>query len=281
MEHERPQEAHYGLNTQDISDDLAGRTAKQILNPAMGGFTPAQVNFDYLNTPTIPPTSFSTGQPYVDNLYELLLYRNPDTAAANWVNLLNAGMPESTVILGIEQSPEYLKNVVTALYQHYLNRALDPGAQFWVTELENGTSIEQVTDGIVSSPEFFQDAGNTNTGYVNALYTYILGRSADAAGYMAWLNALNSGVSPAAVAMGFLTSTEYRQDLVAGVGWAPNSPTAIPQSSYFQGYYLTYLGRQGEPGGAAAWVTALQNGVTVQQVLADILGSPEGIAKWA
>ncbi len=81
--------------------------------------------------------------------------------------------------------------------------------------------------------------------------------------------------------MGFLGSGEYRQDLVAGVGWLPTSPTANPPSSYFQGYYLTYLLRQGDPAGVAGWLTDLQNGVIDQQVLAGILGSAEGVTKWS
>lgn len=46
-------------------------------------------------------------------------------------------------------------------------------------------------------------------------------------------------------------------------------------------YYLTYLGRQGDPPGVASWVKALQAGATEQEVLADILGSAEGFTKWS
>ena len=81
--------------------------------------------------------------------------------------------------------------------------------------------------------------------------------------------------------MGFLTSPEYCQNLVAGVGWTPSSPLPNPPTSYFQGYYLTFLNRAGDVGGVAAWLAQLQAGVTDQQVLADILGSMEGYTKWS
>ena len=40
-------------------------------------------------------------------------------------------------------------------------------------------------------------------------------------------------------------------------------------------YYQTYLGRPADNGGLAVFVTALQQGATDQQVIADIVGSPE------
>ena len=139
------------------------------------------------------------------------------TAVLNTLGNTPAGRAQ--IVTDFEQSPEYLNDVVTTLYEPLPQPRPDPLAQGWVTALENGATIEQVIDGIVSSPEFFQKAGGTNGGYVNALYNSILGRAADPAGYATWVNALNTGTSRAAVAQGFLTSTEYRQDLVAGVGW--------------------------------------------------------------
>ena len=64
------------------------------------------------------------------------------------------------------------------------------------------------------------------------------------------------------VAVDFLTSSEYRTDLVE------------------QDYNL-YLGRPADSGGLSLWLDALQGGTTDQAVLAGILGSPEGYGKWA
>jgi hypothetical protein len=64
------------------------------------------------------------------------------------------------------------------------------------------------------------------------------------------------------VAIGFLTSQEYRTDLV-------------------QNDYMTYLLRTADSGGLAAWVDALNAGATDQQVLAQIFGSAEGYQLWS
>jgi hypothetical protein len=77
-----------------------------------------------------------------------------------------------------------------------------------------------------------------------------------------WVNALNAGESRTAVAVGFLTSPEYRTDLV-------------------ESDYSLYLGRTADSPGLAGWVSALQTGATDQAVLAGILGSPEGFGKWS
>ena len=138
----------------------------------VGSTTYTDTTGNFVEVASIPQSLSNTI--YVNNLYTLLLHRGADPGAATWVDLLNAGISPATVIQDIEQSPEYLNDVVTALYQHYLNRAPDPGAQGWVTALENGNTIEQVITGIVGSPEFYQDSGGSNSGYVNGLYKLIL-----------------------------------------------------------------------------------------------------------
>ena len=55
----------------------------------------------------------------------------------------------------------------------------------------------------------------------------------------------------------------------------------MPPTIYFQGYYLTFLNRPGDAAGVAGWVAALKAGTTDQEVLAGILGSTEGVAKWS
>lgn len=214
---------------------------------------------------------------FIANVYERLLDRPPDPGALGWVELLANGVAPSTVIGDIEQSTEYLTDVVTSLYQHYLGRGLDPGAFGWVNLLADGTSIEQVTADIVASPEYYGDKGGSNFGFVNGLYGDILDRNADPGGLNAWLAFLNAGGSRYQAALGFLTSTEYDTDLVAGYGWTPVSGG----SGGVGGYYLTYLDRQGDAVGVAGWVSVFQAGVSEQAVLAAIFGSAEGYARWS
>ncbi len=65
-----------------------------------------------------------------------------------------------------------------------------------------------------------------------------------------------------AVAISFLTSTEYRTDLI-------------------EVDYQTFLGRSADQAGLNSFLQAMQMGATDQEVLATIFGSPEGYAKWS
>jgi hypothetical protein len=90
----------------------------------------------------------------------------------------------------------------------------------------------------------------------------VLNRTPSQAELDGWVNALNNGATRLSVSVAFLTSAEYRTDLVTLD-------------------YNLYLGRNPDPTGLASWLTALNNGATDQMVLAGILGSPEGFTKWS
>ena len=78
------------------------------------------------------------------------------------------------------------------------------------------------------------------------------------------------------MALDFLTSTEYRADLVNGGPWAPYNPL-----TNWGGYYPEFLRRSANSGKVSTWVGALQAGMSDQAVLAAIFGSAEGYAKWS
>ncbi len=201
---------------------------------------------------------------FVASSYGLLLSRPPDSSAVFWVNGLNSGVfTPTSEVLGIAGSSEYLTDQVVALYHHYLDRAPDSqGEQYWVKSLQTGGTFEQVAEGLVSSPEYFQENGSTNQGYVLGLYQDVLGRVPSAAELNGWVTQLNSGTSRLAVAISFLTSTEYRTDLI-------------------EADYQTFLGRSADQAGLNSFLQAMQMGATDQEVLASIFGSPEGYAKWS
>ena len=216
--------------------------------------------------PVAGPSTASASSPnavYVGNLYGLLLNRTPDAGAASWVDALNSGTSPASVVLGIEASTEYLTDQVAGLYNRYLQRAPDAaGEQSWVDMLASGGTLEQVAEGLVSSPEYFQDHGSSNSGYVVRSMARCLAARPVRMELAGWVAALNSGASRMAVAINFLTSTEYRTDLV-------------------QADYNLYLGRSADSAGLAGWLNALQASVTDQAVLAGTLGSSEGFSKWS
>ncbi len=200
---------------------------------------------------------------FVASAYGLLLNRYPDPSAVSWINLMNNGDSSAGVVLGIEGSTEYLNDQVIALYKRYLQRTPDPGGeQAWTDFLVAGGTFEQVAEGMVSSQEYYVLQGGTNQGFITGLYRDVLQRYPTTGDLAGWETALDAGVSRAEVAVAFLTSQEYRTDLV-------------------QNDYVTYLLRTADSGGVTAWVDALNAGATDQQVLAQIFGSPEGYQLWS
>ncbi|HZZ82396.1 MAG TPA: DUF4214 domain-containing protein, partial [Gemmataceae bacterium] len=207
--------------------------------------------------------SGSANTVFVASTYGLLLNRAPD-AAAFWVNGLNGGtLTPASAVLGIEGSEEYIRDQVDAMYLRYLDRAADPpGQQHWVGVVQAGGTFEQVAEGLVSSQEYYVLQGGTDQGFVTGLYHEVLNRNPSTAELAGWETVLDAGASRASVAVGFLTSQEYRTDLV-------------------QNDYMTFLLRAADPGGLTFWVHALNAAFTDQEVLAEILGSPEGYQLWS
>ena len=200
---------------------------------------------------------------FVANAYALLLNRTPDPTSSFWVNALNNGATPASVVLGIEGGTEYLNDQVVAMYKRYLQRSADPGGeQAWTNFLLAGGTLEQVAEGLVTSQEYFVLQGGTNQGYITGLYRDVLNRAPSTAELAGWETALDAGATRASVAVDFLTSQEYRTNLV-------------------QADYTTFLLRPADQGGLATWVNALNAGATDQQVLAQIFGSPEGYQVWS
>src|SRR5262249_34518139 len=182
---------------------------------------------------------------------EIVTAATPETAAAALSAALN------TVSTGIVQSSEYYTNLVVGYYQQYLGRTPTAAeVAGWVSSLQHGATDQQVQVGFLSSPEFYLHAGGTDRAWIEALYSNLLGRSADAGGETAWLQALASGKGLAHVALGFATSAE-RESLIV------------------QNDYRVYLGRTASAAEVAGWVSALRSGTTDEQVTAAFVGSQE------
>ncbi len=97
---------------------------------------------------------------------------------------------------------------------------------------------------------------SANVLFVGGLYRDILGRQPDTAGLNFWVSQLQAGMSQAAVAQGFLHSTEHL-------------------SAEVTSYYQTFLNRAPDAAGLAFWIADLQGGGTEQQVVSGIASSRE------
>jgi hypothetical protein len=100
-------------------------------------------------------------------------------------------------------------------------------------------------------------AGDQNHRFVAQVYLDLLDRVVDPSGLQYWGGLLDAGtLNRAQVVQGIELSLEYR---IVEVNSA----------------YSQILGRAADPTGLSAFVQALQNGATLEQVKADLAGSPE------
>jgi hypothetical protein len=258
------------LGTVTVKTDSSGLAGFTLLNASMpsgsGATFTATATSQYNSTSTFSAVVSATATPnqiYVANVYILLLNRAPDPSASGWVDSLNNGASPASVVLGVEGSTEYLNDQVNQIYLRYLKRqAYYFDQQGWTKFIQGGGTFEQVSAAVTGSDEYFRLQGSTNQGFVTGLYRDVLNRTATDADIAAWVAILDGGASRDSVSTAFLTSHEYRTELV-------------------QADYLTYLLRPADSAGLTAFVNALNAGATDQQVLAEIFGSLEGYQIWS
>lgn len=202
--------------------------------------------------------STTANEVFISSLYQGLLAHTASSAGLTyWSGQLNAGLSRTQVALGIATSAEALDYDVEQFYQILLDRPADEvGLNYWIGELNAGASLDQVKAGILGSDEFFQLSGNTNEGFLNALYVHELGRPVDAVGLVYWEQQLNDR----------MPRTQVASEVLA-------SPEALKVK--LTSFYEDVLGRAPDPAGVAFWSAPLAAGVSDAAVLAGILGSNE------
>lgn len=110
---------------------------------------------------------------------------------------------------GLVHTAEFDRHLTDNLYSTILDRRTGTGERdFWAHQLAAGTTPDSVRASLAGSNEFFRAAGGTDTGFVDAVYRKILGRSADAAGRAYMLGRLRAGDSPRSVAARLVSSDE-------------------------------------------------------------------------
>jgi uncharacterized delta-60 repeat protein len=199
-------------------------------------------------------------------VYQDLLGRAPDPGSQPLLDALNQGTPREQIAALIAASPEYRSDLIVQLYATDLGRgAAASEVALWLPVLSQpapsggGPSpAEQFRAALLSSPEYFHSHGNTNQGWVDSLYTHLLGRLPDEPGLATTLQAVLNGyvAQRQATARALLASTEYQRDLVTS-------------------YYTRFLHRSPAPAEVDGWVQVLQQGGTDEQVLALIVSSDE------
>jgi hypothetical protein len=171
-------------------------------------------------------------------------------SAATAVNSVPSYLPR--LARDLTHSPLYYTQVITAAYQGYLGRQPDGlGLAGWLALMENGLTDGQLAAAILSSTEYLQDHGGLGASWVEALYQDVLGRTPSASEVNYWVQVLNAGVTPAAVALTFVNSSEHEGQLV--------------NQDYEQ-----FLGRSPSPAEIGSW-----RGLTNEDIVAGLVSSAE------
>jgi len=210
---------------------------------------------------------------WVARMYSEVLGRSahPNADEVNsWVGQLNAGVSRAQIVNIFVTSPERRSQVINSLYETYLGRAVDAGGlNHWLQVWSANSGPEQVQAGIIGSPEYYITAGNTDAAWVTALYHNLFNRNPVFSEVSYWTGVLASeghtGAARTNVVLGFVTSDEYRLDLLQGI---PNDPNDV-------GWYLQYLHRPIDSSGAMYWLKQMDSGLPQETILDGILASDE------
>jgi hypothetical protein len=151
---------------------------------------------------------------------------------------------------------------LTQQYQTLLGRA--PGTadfNYWLGKLVSGATRDQVAAAIAASPEH---ATYDNSHWLAQIYPSLLGRSAGASDLNYWTGVLNGGAARQAAVGSIMQSVEHRR--FDGQQWLPL-------------IYQQLLGRAPKPADDAYWLNVLAAGATREQVIANMVISPEYLSK--
>ena len=118
--------------------------------------------------------------------------------------------------------------------------------------------------GTPDALETFDEAASPDdvVSFVSRLYDIVLGRSPDLGGLGAFADALKSGHSAAEVVWGFFGSQEF-------------SSKGFSSADCVEKAYRAMLGRPADSSGKAAWIDALDSGMSIRYVVAGFTGSYE------
>lgn len=212
---------------------------------------------------------------FVSRLYRLILNREADIDGLNsWSQqLIDRTATGAQIVQGFVESEEFAgrglsnEEVVEIMYQAMLGRNSDKdGKNAWTTILDDGCSYLYIVNGFSGSAEFGEICGNYGitagtvelnrqrdknpelTAFVARCYTQALDRQYETDGLEAWCDAIISGRNtPKQVAQNFIFSDEFTQK-------------NLDSEEYVKVLYRTFMGREADEGGLAAWVEVLESG---------------------
>lgn len=191
-------------------------------------------------------------------VYEDVLDRPIEAAGQSfWLNVLSNGASREQVSLWIVSSAESRADLIKAFYSNLLHRNADSQAVAYFLQLfDQGLTASDIKSMFYGSDEYFQLNGDTNSGFVDALFRDELSRAAGSQDQAYYGQLLAAGQSRTNIASLVADSAEAEHDQV-------------------NGYYLAYLGRPADAAGLAYWTSVLEQTHHDSLVQAGLLGSEE------
>ncbi len=157
------------------------------------------------------------------------------------------------------QNAEYYANLVDDYYGKYLGRAPSGSEEsYWsALLLSGGVSDDQMAAALLSGQEAYTRFGGTTKGWVDSLYSLLLGRAPTSAEEATWVQGVGSGsVSRVALASKLSVSTER-------------------ETVQVRFYYQVILGRAPSSAETSYWVGTIAHGQTIDQAVVALLDSAE------
>src|SRR6476620_12566950 len=94
----------------------------------------------------------------------------------------------------VYRSTEGSRKWVAQAFVQFLRRNPDPGGSaFWTSHVHSGTRYDAFESTLIGSNEYFNNAGATNSNFIEAAYNDLLDRSAHTSEANFWLNRLAAG----------------------------------------------------------------------------------------
>ncbi len=221
-----------------------GRSAK----PSIGAYEPQYAS------------NASANQVFVENLYEVLLNRVADPGSlASAVSYLNGGGAGVTLVQILQGSTELRDIEATQVFERYLDRVPSPTEQANAANYLASATPEQLAAFLVEQPEFYNDYGDDNDVFVEALYGDILDRTASTSERDGWVQLIAKNGTRSGVAEIFLGLPAYLDLLV-------------------EADYSAYLGRLPSPAEQTN-LAAMWPGFNSLDIQALLLGYGEAFAR--
>jgi uncharacterized protein YkwD len=200
----------------------------------------------------------------VNGVYDTYLRRFADSSGqATFVSQLSHGTDERTVISNIVSSQEYYNEAektlwIRSLYQDVLGRNGDNVNELgsWLAHLNSDMDRAAVANAFLTSPE----ATNRT---VIGLYTQLLGRQPDTAGFQLYSHQLQTTGHVSSIIDQIVSGPEYyhRQ--------------GGTNTAFVRGLYLDLLGRGASDTEVFGWLNKFNQGESQAQVAADFMSAPE------